>query len=81
MTNKATRPLGVTGEAIPLADDLLRGANEIAMFIYGTDQDADCRRVYHAASKHGLPTFKLGGVICARKSTILAWIEDQERAA
>lgn len=69
-----------------LADDLLHGADEIAQFIYGqtTDEklaESNRRRVYHATDKHGLPTFKLGGTITARKSTIFKWIETQEQAA
>lgn len=69
-----------------LSDDLLHGADEIARFVYGqpTDEkhgEGNRRRVYHAADKHGLPTFKLGGTMTARKSTILRWIEAQERAA
>lgn len=69
-----------------LADDLLHGADEIARFIYGDTGDektaeSNRRRVYHANDKHGLPTFKLGGTMTARKSTILKWIEAQERAA
>ncbi|PVE22848.1 hypothetical protein DC522_19105 [Microvirga sp. KLBC 81] len=85
MTEMTTRPLGANGGGLPLADDLLRGARPIARFIYGESKDereneANERRVYHAAQKHGLPVFKLGGVLCARKSTILRWIEAQERS-
>jgi len=67
-----------------LADDLLHGADEIARFVYGDARDeklaeSNRRRVYHAADKHGLPTFKLGGTMAARRSTILKWIEAQEQ--
>jgi len=86
MPELQTRPLGVSGGAMPLADDLLHGADDIARFIYGATSDerqaeSNRRRVYHAADKHGLPTFKIGGTITARKSTILKWIEAQEHAA
>jgi len=69
-----------------LASDLLHGADEIARFIYGMPGDeraaeSNRRRVYHAAEKHGLPAFKLGGTVTARKSTILKWIENQEKNA
>jgi len=69
-----------------LAEDLLHGADEIARFIYGDTEDektseSNRRRVYHANDKHGLPTFKLGGTMTARRSTILKWIEMQEQAA
>lgn len=79
MDSELARPTGANGEALSLADDVLRSAEEIARFIYGTSAEANRRRVYHAAEKHGLPTFRLGGVMCARKSTILKWIEAQER--
>ncbi len=61
---------------IPLAADMLRGADDIAAFI-GMDR----RAVYHAASHGKLPTFRIGAIICARKSTLLNWIEQQEKAA
>jgi hypothetical protein len=61
-----------------LSADLLRGAEEIAEFIYGDRKHRS--KVYHAISKDGLPTFRMnGGVIHARKSTILTWIEAQEQ--
>jgi hypothetical protein len=59
-----------------LADDLLQEAHEIAEFIFG--DPSRFRSVYHLKRK-GLPTFKLGSTICARKSTILEWIAAQER--
>jgi len=74
-----TRPdEAATPAQTPLCDDILRGADEIARFVFG---DAKHRRkVYYLTgdAKHGLPYFKLGSVICARKSTLLAWIADQE---
>ena len=59
-----------------LAADLLRGASAIADFL-GFER----RVVYHAISAGHLPTFKMGATICARKSSLLRWIEEQERAA
>lgn len=68
-----------TEEACPtLADDLLRGADAIAIFVFG---DAKARRkVYYYASeaKVRMPTFRMGNVICARKSKLVEWIERQE---
>lgn len=61
-----------------LGNDLLRGADEIAKFIFG---DAKHRRkVYYLTGEatKGLPYFKIGSLICARKSTILHWIAEQE---
>jgi hypothetical protein len=60
-----------------LAADLLRGADEIAEFLYG---DAGQRRkVYHLAETSRLPIFRLGSVLCARKTVLLQWIAEQEK--
>jgi len=59
---------------IPLADDLLRGADDIAAFL-----GLAPRAVYHAASRAALPTFRIGAILCARRSTLLAWIAEQEK--
>jgi hypothetical protein len=59
-----------------LANDLLRGADEIAQHLFG---DGLLRRkVYHLVATSNLPVFKLGSMICARKSVLLKWIKDQE---
>jgi hypothetical protein len=58
------------------AQDMLRGAEEIAQFLYG-DQNLR-RKVYHLAATSNFPVFKLGSMICARKSKVLKWVEDQE---
>jgi hypothetical protein len=58
------------------AKDLLRGAKEIAAFLYG---DCDLRRkVFHLVATSNLPVFKLGSMICARKSVLIKWVKDQE---
>lgn len=58
------------------AKDMLRGADEIAQFLYG---DPGLRRkVYHLVATSHLPVFKLGAMICARRSVLLKWIADQE---
>lgn len=81
MTDMTTRPLSANGGAVPaLADDLLSGAKAIALYLYGVDDETATRRVYHAAAKLKLPTFRMGSTICARRSSILKWIERQEAA-
>ena len=63
-----------------LAEDLLHGAEAIAIFVFG---DVKYRRkIYYYATdaKLKLPTFRIGNVICARKSKLLEWIEMQEGA-
>lgn len=84
MSDHRMRSLSANAEVMPLASDLLHGADDIAQFIYGKTSDSKLaesnrRRVYHASDKHGLPTFKLGGALTARKSTILKWIAIQEK--
>lgn len=61
----------------PLQDDLLEGADAISAFLYGTASKR--RKVYYLAQTSRLPTFRLGAVLCARKSKILQWIEEQEQ--
>jgi hypothetical protein len=56
--------------------DLLRGADSIAEFLYGGSEQR--RKVYHLVATSNLPVFKLGSMICARRSVLLKWIEDQE---
>jgi hypothetical protein len=59
-----------------LAGDILYGADGIATFLYG---DGKLRRkVYNLVETERLPHFRLGAVICARKSVLLKWIETQE---
>ena len=61
-----------------IADDLLRGADEIAEFVFGSKRHR--RKVYYLTgdAKTRMPHFRIGSVLCARKSTLLAWIERQE---
>ena len=65
----------------PLANDLLRGAAEIAEFIFGNPRHR--RAVYHLAvevkPESRMPVFRLGSFICARRSTLLRWIAEQEQ--
>jgi hypothetical protein len=62
-----------------LAGDLIQGASAIATHIFGNP--AYRRRVYHLAETGKLPVFRLGAAICARKSTIEAWIGEQEKTS
>jgi hypothetical protein len=78
MPNRANPP-----DSTCLAGDLLRGASEIADFLFGkpaSKREAECnrQRAYKAVSRGTLPTFRIGGMIRARKSAILRHIEKQE---
>jgi hypothetical protein len=60
----------------PLSGDILYGADGIAEFLYG---DRKLRRkVYNLVETERLPHFRLGAVICARRSVLLDWIKSQE---
>jgi len=59
-----------------LAADLLRGADAIASFL-GFPR----RSIYHSIAKNHLPHFRIGETVCARKSTLTAWIAEQEARA
>ena len=67
------------GEVGPLSDDLLIGAEAIAEFIYGDRRHR--RKIYHLVETSRFPHSKLGAQICARKSTLLSWIAEQENGA
>ena len=55
--------------------DILTGADAIAAFM-----GIKPRRVYHLAETQRLPVFRLGATLCARRSTIVRWIEEMEQA-
>jgi hypothetical protein len=59
-----------------LASDLLRGADEIAAYIFG--ERGSRRKVYYLAECSRLPVFRLGSMLCARRSVIERWISGQE---
>jgi hypothetical protein len=65
----------VTEHDPEFAEDLLHGAEEIAQLLCG---DRKRRRIDHLVATSNLSVFKLGSMICARKSVLLKWIKDQE---
>lgn len=69
--------LNVARAVAPLAGDILHGADAIAAFLYGDKSHR--RKVYNLVETARLPVFRLGVNICARKSVLLGWIEEQER--
>ncbi len=62
--------------ASELADDLLHGADEIATFVFG--ERGSRRKIYYLAECARLPVFRLGSMLCARKSVLIGWIAGQE---
>lgn len=73
-THRLTAPM-LPSEA--LSDDLLRGAEAIADYLYGDSTQR--RKVYHLAETSRLPIFRLGSVLCARRTVLLHWINEQEQ--
>ena len=62
-----------------LATDLLRGADEISEFIFG--RKGSRRKIYYLAECCRLPVFRLGSMLCARRSVLMGWISGQEHRA
>lgn len=60
-----------------LGDALLEGADEIALFMYGDRRKR--RKIYYQRRLGRIPIFAMGAKLCARKSTLRAWIEEQEK--
>jgi hypothetical protein len=60
--------------------DLLRGAAEIAEFLYGSRDQKLRRRLYHLITSSNLRSmfFKMGSMWCARRSTLKRWIAEQD---
>ena len=62
-----------------LGGDILRGADDIAAFLYGESRHR--RKVYNLIETNRLPHFRLGSTVCARKSVLIDWIKSQEERA
>jgi hypothetical protein len=58
----------------------MEGVAEIAKFYFGTANKKTVRRTRHLIDRKAIQVFRLGSIICARKSTLLAQIEEAERA-
>lgn len=56
--------------------DLLLGADAIAQFLGVTR-----RQVYRLVYDKVVPSFKAGGTVAARKSSLIKWMSEAERAA
>ena len=64
-------------ESAPPPDgDLLFGVPKIADFLGVTE-----RQARHQCESGRLPTFKMGQIICSRRSTLWRWLAEQEAAA
>ncbi len=74
MTSLAKSP-----DRMTFAEDLLHGAAEISAFFYGDSSAENRSRIYRLIEQGKLPAFRMGGILCARQSTIINYIERQEQ--
>lgn len=58
-----------------VAGDLLLGANAVAKFLGIT-----ARQTYRMIYDDMVPTFKIGGTVAARRSTLTNWMVEAERS-
>lgn len=67
---------------VHLADDILEGAEAIAQFLFRGTSDRqrgrNRRKVYYLAENSQIPFFRLGAILCVRKSVLLDFIAAQE---
>lgn len=56
--------------------DLLYGVPAIAVFL-----NVRPRQAYHLIERARLPAFRLAGKVCARRSTLSAWLAECEQQA
>jgi len=61
---------------IEFSKDLLRGAAEIAEFLFGDRKYR--RKVFYLNERGRLPIFRLRSQLYARKSSLLKFVENQE---
>jgi hypothetical protein len=59
--------------------DLITGAENIAEAFLGSKKKA--RVIYHWSEEGFAPLFKIGNVLCARRSTFAAYFAEKERAS
>lgn len=69
-------PLAEAPSPASPATDVIQGAEAVAEYL-GLSR----RQIYHAVEHGYLPVFRIGGIICARRSTLCRWMEDLERDA
>jgi len=72
------RDNGATPDTLPshpVSAGLLYGVPAIAAFL-----DMEEPQARHLCDNGTVPTFKIGRIVCARRSTIVAWLEEREAA-
>ena len=64
-----------------LANDVLRGAGEIAEHLFGSRSKKNRRRVYHLHSRRVLPTWIEGNSVISTRSALERHYETKQQAA
>jgi excisionase family DNA binding protein len=67
-------PSGAERRPADERSELLHGVQDIAAYLGLTD-----RQVERHIARSGLPVFRLGRTVCARRSTLEAWLAELER--
>lgn len=64
--------------AVKLADEVIWGAEAIGTYCRGDIEPLAARKwVYNSRERHGLPAFKVGKKVCAKKSALDRWIAEK----
>lgn len=65
--------------SVMMSDDLLPGDLLIGAAAIAKALGVKRRQIYHLIYINEIPTFKIGGNIVARRSTLARWLEEKER--
>jgi hypothetical protein len=82
MTRIASTPDSISA-SIPddISGDVMTGAAEISLFVFNDDGPKAVRKTRHLLTTKIIPSFKLGGIVAARRSKVKRAIEALEAAA
>lgn len=56
-------------------DDIVAGAKEIALYLFGEATPENVRAAYYRATCRRFETFRIGGALCARKADLDAYLQ------
>jgi len=62
---------------VTINEDLIEGAENIVAFMFGDRKSRQA--VYALARKTDVPVFKMGRKLFARRSSLVAWLAEQEQ--
>ena len=64
---------------LEFGDDLIYGAAALAKFLFGANGSR--RKIYYLAKYTKIPLFRIGSVLCGRRSVLTEWVAKQENRA